>query len=286
MKTNRFPRLSGLLWALVLVLFVTACVGINGPRKTEKSSSVVEFLYPAQAEPLITPGVPVLHLPLHVGLAFVPVPAGRNWAGDFTEMQKNNLLRRVAEEFKANQFIASIDVIPTTYLRPGGGFDNLDRVKALLGLDVVVLVAYDQVQFTDQNKLSLAYWTIVGAYIFNGNKNDTDTLLEAVVYDIPSRKLLFRAPGSNRMKATSTGIEVRENLRKDSAASFDRAADDLIANLKTELAVFRERVKQTPGEVRIEHRAGYTGGGAIGWWLAGVLAILGMGRRLRRAVVE
>lgn len=283
MKKIPFTRAAGLLWMLVLALLVTACVGFRGPRKTEKSSSVVEFLYPQQSEPLITPGVPVLRLPLRVGVAFVPAGAGRNWAGDFTEAQKSNLLRRVAEEFKANPFIASIDVIPTTYLRAGGGFDNLDRVKALLGLDVVVLVAYDQVQFTDQNKLSLAYWTIVGAYVFHGNKNDTDTLLEAIVYDIPSRKLLFRAPGSNRMKATSTGIEVRDNLRKDSAESFERAADDLIVNLKTELAAFRERIKQAPDQVRIEHRPGYTGGGALGPWFVGVLALLGLVRRGRKA---
>ena len=279
MKKIPFTRLAGLLWLLSLVLLIKACVGLHGPRKTEKSSSVVDFLYPQQTEPLVTPGVPVLRLPLRVGLAFVPTGAAQNWAGDFSEAQKTNLLKRVAEEFKANQFIATIDVIPTTYLRPGGGFDNLDRVKALLGLDVVVLVAYDQVQFTDQNKLSLAYWTIVGAYIFKGNKNDTDTLLEAVVYDIPSRKLLFRAPGSHRQKATSTGIEVRDNLRKDSAESFERAADDLIANLKTELAAFRERIKQAPDQVRIEHRPGYTGGGAVEAWFAGLLALLGLARR-------
>jgi rhombotail lipoprotein len=267
---------------LVLALLITACVGLRGPRKTEKSSSVVDFLYPQQAEPLVAPGVPVLRLPLRVGLAFVPVGAGRNWADDFSEAQKSGLLQRVAEEFKANQFIASIDVIPTTYLRAGGGFDNLDRVKVLLGLDVVVLVAYDQVQFTDQNKLSLAYWTIVGAYVFHGNRNDTDTLLEAIVYDIPSRKLLFRAPGSNRLQATSTGIEVRENLRKDSAESFNRAANDLIANLKTELAAFRERVKQAPDQVRIEHRPGYTGGGALEAWFVGALALLGLARRRAR----
>lgn len=282
MKTNCFSTLSRLLWVVVIALGVTACVGIRGPRKSERSSSVVDFLYPNQAQPLITPGIPVLRLPLRVGLAFVPTRGGYTWAGDFSEAQKNQLLERVADAFRAEKFIGSLEVIPSTYLRAGGGFDNLDRLRGLMGLDVVVLVAYDQVQFTDQNKLSLAYWTIVGAYLFKGNKNDTDTLLEAVVYDIPSRKLLFRAPGANRMKATSTGIEAGENLRRDSAASFDQAADDLIANLHTELAAFRERAKQAPDEVRIEHRAGYTGGGALSGWLAGVLLLLGLGRLRRR----
>lgn len=278
---TRFGTLTALAGALLL-LSACAMFDMNGPRKTEKSSSVVEFLYPSQTEPLITPGVPVLKLPLRVGLGFVPAGAGRGWSGDFSEAQKSDLLKRVADEFRSNNFIQSIDIIPTSYLRPGGGFENLDQVRGLLGLDVIVLVAYDQLQFTDQNKLSLAYWTIVGAYIFKGNKNDTHTLLEAVVYDIPSRKLLFRAPGANQLKATSTGVEVRDRLRQDSATGFDKAADDLITNLKTELASFRERIKNAPEEVKIEHRPGYTGGGATGGVLAGGLALLGLLRGLCR----
>ena len=281
-KNPAIIRCAGLVGLGLLALLFSACAmfDLQGPRKTERSSSVVDYLYPKQTEPVITPGVPVLRLPLRVGLAFVPAGAGHNWAGDFSEAQKAELLKRVAAEFKANSFIQSIEIIPTTYLREGGGFENLDRVRALLELDVVVLVAYDQLQFTDQNKLSLAYWTIVGAYIFHGNKNDTDTLLEAVVYDIPSRKLLFRAPGSNLLKATSTRVEVRENLRNDSVESFNCAADDLIANLKTELAAFRERIKTAPEQVRIEHRPGYAGGGAMGAWLSGALALLGLASRL------
>jgi len=264
-------------------LLLSACAAFNfgGPRKSEKSSSVVDFLYPKTSEPLITPGVPVLRLPLRVGLAFAPAGSNRAWTTDFSEAQKAELLRRVAAEFKASPFIQSIDAIPTSYLRAGGGFENLDQVRGLLGLDVIVLVAYDQLQFTDQTKLSLAYWTIVGAYIFNGNKNDTQTLLEAVVYDIPSRKLLFRAPGVHQMHAGSTAVEVNDRLRRDSAESFAKATDDLIANLKTELAAFRERIKNAPDEVKVEHRPGYTGGGAIDGWLVGALAVLIAARRRR-----
>lgn len=270
------------LAAAVLLLSACAAFNLSGPRKTEKSSSVVDFLYPKQAEPLVTPGVPVLRLPLRVGLAFVPAGPGRGWSGDFSEAQKGELLKRVGAEFRNSAFIQSIDAVPTTYLRAGGGFENLDQVRGLLGLDVIVLVAYDQLQFTDQNKLSLAYWTIVGAYLFHGNKNDTQTLLEAVVYDIPSRKLLFRAPGTHQLKATSTGVEVRDRLRRDSVESFDKAADDLITNLKLELAAFQERIKNAPEEVRIEHRPGYKGSGASGAWMAGMLALLGLARRFVR----
>jgi rhombotail lipoprotein len=278
MKAKNHRLAVGAVAMAALVFLTAGCHGWGGPRKTEKSSSVVDYLYPRQQEPLVTPGVPVLRLPLRVGLAFVPSggPRGSQARHDFSEQQKNELLARVADQFREHKFIQSIEIIPTTYLRPGGGFENLDQVRSLLGLDVVALVAYDQLQFTDQNKLSLAYWTIVGAYLIKGNRNDTHTLLEAVVYDIPSRKLLFRAPGANQIGASSTVVEVDQRLRQDSTRSFDLAANDLIANLKKELAAFQERVKSAPAGselARIEHRPGYTGGGTTGP-LAALLLLL------------
>lgn len=70
-------------------------------------------------------------------------------------------MERVAAEFKGRDYIQSIEIIPTSYLRPAGGFANLNQVRSLLGVDVIALVAYDQAQFTNENILSLAYWTIV-----------------------------------------------------------------------------------------------------------------------------
>ena len=279
------------LGTLLGALLLGGCAAFvpDGPRKSEKSSSVVDFLYPRQAEPLVTPAVPVLRLPLRVGVAFVPAasPRGRitYGTGNFSELQKTELLRRVADEFKAYPFIQSIEVIPSSYLRPGGGFENLDQLRGLLGLDVVALVAFDQIQFTQENKLSLTYWTIVGAYLFKGNRNDTHTLLEAVVYDIASRKLLFRAPGASQVRDTSTMVEVRERLRLASASGFDQAANDMVRNLKAELASFQERVKAAPAGrqvARIEHRPGYSGGGATEAWFIAGLALLGLARWLSR----
>lgn len=293
---NTWPRITAWMTrtaAGLAALLLAGCAAFlpDGPRKSEQSSSVVDFLYPRQAEPLVSPGVPVLRLPLRVGVAFVPSAPGRGRGfstGTFSEQQKTVLLRRVAEEFKAYPFIQSIDVIPATYLRPGGGFENLDQVRGLLGLDVVALVAFDQIQFTQENKLSLAYWTIVGAYLLKGNRNDTHTLLEAVVYDIASRKLLFRAPGVSQLRDTSTMVEVRERLRLASATGFSEASDDLARNLKAELASFQERVKSAPAGqqvARIEHRPGYRGGGATGAWFVAALAALGLARWLARRPV-
>jgi rhombotail lipoprotein len=249
----------------------------------------VAFLYPRQANPVPPTSIPVLRVPLRVGIAFVPtgtVNSQGTYLGasgsDLSELQKSALLQRVAAEFKGRDYIESIEIVPSMYLRPGGGFDNLDQVSRMLNFDVVALVAYDQVQFTDQNFLSLAYWTIVGAYVFRGDKNDTQTLMEAAVYDVPSRHLLFRAAGTDEKRASSAAVYVSEKLREDSAASFQGATDQLIANLKVQLEDFRTRVRQAPDTVaRIERKPGYTGGGSFGAGFAVALALLA-GVRWRR----
>lgn len=223
--------------------------------------------------------------PLRVGIAFVPTGDGKgNRSADsgVSEQQKAALLARVAAEFKGRDYIQTIELVPSTYLRAGGGFTNLDQVRSLLNVDVIALVAFDQVQFTNTNVLSLAYWTIVGAYVFKGNRNDTQTLMEAAVYDIASRHLLFRAPGASRVEAGAAAVYVQQRLRADSAAGFDSATSELIANLKLQLESFRERVKNAPGEVKIEHRPGYTGGGDLGAIFASALGLLLLARIVRR----
>jgi rhombotail lipoprotein len=258
----------------------------GGPRKTTRSSSVVNYLYPGEANPLPPTDVPVLRLPLRVGIAFVPSGATRNYYQDsaIPEVQKTALMERVAAEFKGREYIQSIEIIPSSYLRPAGGFANLNQVRGLLGVDVVALVAYDQVQFTSENILSFAYWTIVGAYIFQGNKNDTDTLMEAAVYDIASRHLLFRAPGTSHVEGGAAAAYVEQRKRADAGKGLDVATDDMIKNLKAQLEAFRERVKNAPaGQVaRIEHRPGYKGGGSFGGAFVVALLLLGGVRWWRR----
>ena len=289
-RASTRPRLfrpAALLLLGLAALLAGGCfsTGGRGPRKTERSSSVVAYLYPDQSNPRPPTSAPGRRLPPRVRIAFVPTGTGnRGYYADtgVSEQQKSLLLERVAAEFRGRDYIQSIEIVPSTYLRAGGGFDNLNQVRSLLGVDVIALVAYDQVQFTNTNFLSLSYWTIVGAYIFQGNKNDTQTLMEAAVYDIPSRHLLFRAPGASRVEAGAAAVYVQQRLRADSAAGFDTATTELIANLKLQLEAFRERAKNSPGEVKFEHKPGYKGGGSFGALSAGALGLLFLVRALVR----
>jgi rhombotail lipoprotein len=282
MKSNSSSpvrHIRPLLLALVM-LPLTGCVGIWGNHDRHEASSVVQFLYPDKNQPLIQRQIPTLRLPLRVGVAFIPPGSTYHADSGFTEQQKTDLLRQVAAQFKSQAFVQSIEIIPTTYLLPGGGFDNLDQLRGMMGIDVVVLIAYDQRQFSADTEASLAYWTIVGAYLVEGQRNTTHTLMEAVVYDIPSRSLLFRAPGTNSQKHHSTLVRTDEELRRDSATSLAEAAKQMTLNLAQELDLFKVRVKEEPDTVKIEHKPGYHGGGSVEAWFAAALGVLLAGRTL------
>ena len=283
-KSRHHGGLCSLNLLLVAIMMSAGCASYyGGGQRSHEASSVVEFLYPEIAEPLPQTTIPQLNLPLRVGIAFVP-SAGANRYGHVTvaETHKAVLLEKVAAEFRELPFVESIEVVPSSYLRPGGGFGNLDQIKRLLSVDVIALVAYDQIQFTNENLLSLTYWTIVGSYIFAGNQNDTETLMEAAVYDIASRSLLFRAPGSSSIEASSTMVEVQGQLRDDASEGFNEAVDHLIPNLKSQLADFQVRLKEQPEIAQITHKPGYSGSGFIEAWFAVALGLTGLFRIRQR----
>lgn len=223
------------------------------------SSSLVEYLYPkGEIPPKYDQSIPNLNLPLRIGLAFVPGPS--NNVQGLSEAHKIELLEKTKQSFKGQEFIKEILIIPDTYMRSGHGFKGVDQIARLYGLDVIALVSYDQVVHLDDTKLSILYWTIAGAYFAKGSKNDVQTFVDAAIFDIDTHKLLFRAPGVNKIEDTSTLINSTEEIRKSREESFNLAMEDMTTNLRKELDSFQERIKKYKS-VTISHSEGYTGGG-------------------------
>ena len=240
-------------------------------RETHRANSLYNYLYAGQPGHVDAETIPVLSLPLRVGIAFVPPDSPRSGGGYFpssdavlSENQRMDLMEKIAGQFKSYPFVKSIEQIPTVYLTPKGGFANLEQIRSMYGVDVMVLLSYDQVQFTDRGLLSLSYWTIVGAYVIQGEKNDTQTMLDGAVYDIPSHKLLFRAPGLSKVKGSATPVNLSQQLRQDSERGFQEAATNLVATLKVQLEDFRQRVKNAPTEFKVVNKPGYTAAAAFG----------------------
>jgi rhombotail lipoprotein len=254
---TRHARLAIVAIAAALL---TACGGAS-----RRSASLVDYLYPRDKDVAVTPSIPVLSLPLKLGIAFVPSADGHTSA---PEADRQLLLNEIAEHFRKQTFVKSILVIPSAYLVPQGGFDNLDQIRKMLDVDVVALVSYDQAQFTHTSRTSFIYWTIIGAYLVEGERNDTRTLLDAALFDIASRRMLFRAPGMSHVKGAAAPVDVEKELRRDGEQGFRVAAKDLVENLGRELDAFKQKVREQPAEVKIverpEYKARAGGGGGAG----------------------
>jgi rhombotail lipoprotein len=238
----------------------------------------VDYLYPAgEAPPPPSDALPQLALPVKAGLAFVPARG----QGALTEAQRQELLMKTRAAFLDRDFIGSIEVIPETYLDTGRGFETLDSVARLYGLDVIALVSYDQVAFVDDRKSSFLYWTIIGAYVVKGSEHEVQTFVDTAVFDMGTHQLLFRAAGTDRLDKKSTLVDVPEARREATQRSFEKAMADMTVNLDRELDVFKERVKEEKVAV-VTHRPGYEGGGGAVDPLLALLAVAAAAALRRR----
>lgn len=264
---------SGLLFVSCLLL--AGCTHWEGGSRSGVTSSLVDYLYPeGQVPQQHEESTPHLRLPITVGLAFVP---SKNSNGILPEAKKNELLERVKQRFSDLAYVKHIEVVPETYMRSTKGFDGVSQIARLYNFDVMALVSYDQIATTTDNLASLSYWTIVGAYIVPGNQNQVSTFVDTAVFDIGSRKLLFRAPGVSQSKRLATLVNVNKSRTEVQTADFEQAMDDMTTNLAHELERFEERVKREK-HVQVSNRGGFSvgGGGSSDFWLLLLLALAGV----------
>lgn len=266
------------LVAFAAIVLMAGCAFHGNGLRNRQAASVVSYLYPASQPPQKNDAVTHLKLPVRVGIAFAP--AGNLGMRRIAEAERTAMLERVKASFADRPFISHIEVVPDAYLRPGGGFENLDQVASMFQLDVVCLLSYDQVQYADDNAAAILYWTIVGAYVIPATKYSTHTMLDAAVFDVASRRLLFRAPGVSRVDGRRAPATSGEFTRRSLEAGFDQALERMIPALQLELDRFRERAKGD-ARVKVESRPGYRGGALDGIGLALLLMVGGLYVRRR-----
>ena len=240
---------------IVFIAFAGSCATPSKQPYTHYKTSIIRFLGPVENTPEkqeVTE--PTITVPLKAGIAFVPSMD----FGSFPEKERMSLMQEFASEFKKYTFVESIELIPSLYLEEEGGFSNLDRLSELFGIDIIMLLSCDQSQFKDSGAWSIMYWTVIGAYTVKGEKNDTHTLIDASLFHIPSRKMLFRAAGINHIKSKATPINLTEQMRTDSLDGYQQARIDLTKKLKEKLYVFRKMIRSSSGPFKLKLKPGYT----------------------------
>ena len=145
-------------------------------------------------------------------------------------------------------------MIPDYYLRGRKGFEGLEGVQRLYGVDIMALVSYDQVVHTDDNNWSLGYLTIVGAYVLKGSRHDVSTLVDLAVVDPVSHSLLLRAGGTSTSHGNTTLIGENREIRGAAAQGYDAATNEMIDHFDTALTKFEADVRSGKAPVQVVHK--------------------------------
>jgi len=233
-----------LLVALVAIA-AGGCASMNKTTRQRQVASVLSYLYPGSEQaPPVSEKVAEIKVPFRIGVAFVP--DNTNAESRLPETDRIMLAGKVGEAFKRYPFITEIVTVPSLYLEPGGGFPNLERIAALLKLDVIALVSFDQVQNAGATGWSFLYWTGIGAYVVDGDQYDILTAVETTVFHVGSRRLLMRAGGISNLKGSATMVGFSERAREARTRGFGEAMNDMIAKLHGEVKLFRERAPKDP----------------------------------------
>jgi rhombotail lipoprotein len=249
-------------------LLVAGCASIDYlPDRlvhSHNSSSLVDFLYPDGRVPVTATERPQLAIPLRVGLAFLPSANAQGSGLD--EAHKEALLERIKQRFASRKFVGEIVLVPDYYLAGQRGFAGLDGIKRLYGLDVIALVSFDQETHLDQNEWSLAYMTIVGAYVVKGNRHDVSTLIDLAVVDPATRQLVIRAGGTDLRHGNTTLIDAARKTREADLAGFSAATDQMIEHFDAALVKFEADVRSGTAPIRVvsKNATGGSGGGGGG----------------------
>jgi rhombotail lipoprotein len=241
-----------------------ACLGACH-RHAQNSTSLVDFLYPTGDPPPSKDTQPQLHLPLRVGLAFLP-SNGAEAENGLDAAHKEALLEAIRKRFISRKFVADIVVIPDYYLRGKAGFEGLEGVQRLYGIDLMALVSYDQVAHEDDNNWSLGYVTIVGAYVLKGTRHDVSTLVDLAVVDPATHSLVLRAGGFDTRHGNTSLVREGVELRDAAKGGFDAATEQMIEHFDDALLKFESDVHEGKANVRVvSNRGGIGGAGSVDW---------------------
>jgi rhombotail lipoprotein len=289
-KERNMPESNARVVALLLLpLLLTGCAFLDPmlcwpncrahATHVDASSSLVQFLYPNGSAPPPANSVPVLQLPLRVGLAFLPPRVGSSGP---SPAQREQLLQMISQRFAQRPFVRAIQTIPDMYLLPGQ--HDLAALQRLLNVDLIALVSYDQSVGQTARDNSWTWLTIVGALVVDGAREDFSTLVDLAVIEPASRSLMLRAGGTDQRTKNSTLVGVGQDMRSAASESYALATARLIDNFDTALTQFESDVKQQRAPVAVHWQGG---GGAVDLltlMFAGVAAVCVIGRRIARRV--
>lgn len=253
---------------IILLACLPLCPGCaysSSVRTNQNQSNLATFLFGGATPQRPSQKVP-LAIPARVGVVFVP---GDPALSSIPETTKKEVVEAVRSQLsKHSRYVAGAQSIPTMYLSPKGGVSNLEQVAGQFDVDVIVLLGANQFQKHERNPLAAFLdLTVIGAFVIPGNTVDTSTVLEAAVYHVPSRALIFRTDGSDKKASRSTEFGSTRAAHNDAVSSIEDASRRLVVSISDALVGFEKFDVSKVTEIRpISASADKNGAGQNSYW--------------------
>ncbi len=226
---------------MILAGCLSGCALLVGPghdqtTRQQVTQSALRYLYPdANALDMAQGSVTHLQLPLRVGIAYIP--AGHDGAPSFATQEQT--LDLLAAHLDTQDFVDRAVVLPPGALTQSGGFEELERLSFLHRVDTMMLLSYEQQAFTEDTALSVLDFTVVGAFVVPGHRNEVQTRLTATTVHIPSQRYLFSANARHALEQQATLVHTPTQIRAGQADGLEHAARSLIPALDAALIDFK-----------------------------------------------
>ena len=218
---------------IFLIIFFTGCAKKYDDYIYHRSS-VVDYLYSNEQGVALSPFVALLKFPLKVGIGFAPSKVQYHQR-IIDETERVKLMRRVQGILKKYN-MGDTKIIPSAFFEQNGGFEHLKEIKKLYDIDLIVLVSYDYLKFTDNTPNHITYWGIIGGDIVESRENLIHTMVNASLFDIESKKLAFISSGVSRIRGK---IDAKQQKK-----GFLVASEMLLKDLNLRLSLLSKRKKK------------------------------------------
>jgi rhombotail lipoprotein len=253
---------------IILTACLTLCEGCahcTGISTVQRQSNLATFLFGGSEPKRPVQKVP-LKLPARVGVTFAPGDPG---TANIPETTKKQIIEAVRSQLaKHPRYVAGAQSIPPMYLQPKGGVNNLEQVAEQFDLDVIVILGASQFQKLGRNPLA-AFMdvAVIGAFVIPGNSVDTSTVLEAAIYHVPSRALIFRTDGADTKSSRSTLYGSAQSAQDDAVTSIEDASQKLVVSIADALVGFEKFDVTKASEIRpIAATTGKNDDGRENYW--------------------
>ena len=223
-----------LLITLVCLTLVSLAGCAQQITRNSASKSLSKMIAPVKDSQQITKKTP---LALPVSVAIVTVPSADN----SNRPIPNTTLRLASDKLKQqllshSKYVRSVAVVEQDDMR---GPISLDRVRALYGADIAILLSHQQDQRASQKGVyGLIDASIIGAFLVKGLEIKTTSVIDGKVIHIPSHAMVFRASGTDQRSSKSTSYEQNGSLTEESIDSMVAATTDFGKELARALTRF------------------------------------------------